>query len=51
MTSWPEPKPAASMPLGFSGGFALSLLSGRQSFEELQFDFAGAPVTPDLTVK
>ena len=28
-----------SEPLGFSGGFVLSLLSGRPDFERLQFEF------------
>ena len=28
-----------SEPLGFSGGFVLSLLSGRPDFEQLAFDF------------
>ena len=28
-----------SEPLGFSGGFVLSLLSGRPDFEQLQFEF------------
>ena len=36
-----------SEPLGFSGGFVLSLLSGRPDFERLKFDFsppAGQPL-------
>lgn len=40
-----------SEPLGFSGGFVLSLLSGRPTFEALKFDFDGTPATLDLAVK
>ncbi|MFN7146402.1 MAG: DUF2141 domain-containing protein, partial [Myxococcota bacterium] len=31
-------------PLGFSGGFRLSLTSGRPTFEKLRFDVVGATV-------
>ena len=38
-----------SEPLGFSGGFALSWLSGRPDFARLQFDFK--PPVQTLTVR
>jgi uncharacterized protein (DUF2141 family) len=40
-----------SEPLGFSGGFKLTLLSGRPTFEELKFSFDGQPRMMDIVVK
>lgn len=40
-----------SEPLGFSGGFVLSLLSGRPDFERLQFDFKPPAQLLEVRVK
>jgi len=40
-----------SEPLGFSGGFALSWVSGRPDFERLQFDFKPPLQTLEVRVK
>ncbi len=40
-----------SEPLGFSGGFVLSLLSGRPDFERLKFDFNPPAQLLDVTVR
>lgn len=40
-----------SEPLGFSGGFKLTLLSGRPTFEELKFPLDGQPHTMGIVVK
>ena len=40
-----------SEPLGFSGSFALSLLSGRPDFERLQFEFKPPVQTLQVKVK
>ena len=40
-----------SEPLGFSGGFALSLLSGRPDFERLQFEFKPPAQALEVKVK
>ena len=40
-----------SEPLGFSGGFVLSLVSGRPDFERLKFDFKPPAQTLELQVR
>ena len=40
-----------SEPLGFSGGFVLSLVSGRPDFERLEFDFKPPTQTLELQVR
>ena len=40
-----------SEPLGFSGGFVLSLLSGRPDFERLKFDFKPPSQELDVSVR
>jgi uncharacterized protein (DUF2141 family) len=40
-----------SEPIGFSGGFALNLLSGRPDFERLKFDFRPPAQTLELQVR
>jgi uncharacterized protein (DUF2141 family) len=40
-----------SEPLGFSGGFKLTLFSGRPTFDELKFSFDGQPRTMNVAVK
>ena len=40
-----------SEPLGFSGGFVLSLLSGRPDFERLQFEFKPPAQALEVKVK
>lgn len=40
-----------SEPLGFSGGFRLSLVSGRPDFERLKFNFNPPTQTLELTVR
>jgi len=40
-----------SEPLGFSGGFVLSLVSGRPDFERLKFDFKPPTQTLELQVR
>lgn len=40
-----------SEPIGFSGGFVLSLLSGRPDFERLKFDFNPPAQTLELQVR
>lgn len=37
--------------LGFSGGFRLSLFSGRPTFDELKFDFKGQAITMEVGVR
>ena len=37
--------------LGFSGGFRLSLISGRPTFDELKFDFDGQATTLEVRVR
>ena len=40
-----------SEPLGFSGGFGLSLLSGRPNFEQLKFDFKAPAQLLEVSVR
>jgi uncharacterized protein (DUF2141 family) len=40
-----------SEPLGFSGGFVLSLLSGRPDFDRLRFEFTPPEQTLELRVR
>jgi uncharacterized protein (DUF2141 family) len=37
--------------LGFSGGFRLSLFSGRPTFDELKFEFNGQAATMEVRVR
>ncbi len=40
-----------SEPLGFSGGFRLSLMSGRPDFERLKFDFTPPTQTLEVSLR
>ncbi len=40
-----------SEPIGFSGGFALSLTSGRPTFEKLQFEFTPPKQTLEVSMR